>query len=424
MKRPSVLLGMSHGLSALLMAARKAAWMATLLVAANAGIAAPPSITLAVWQVLPAEKAALAQAIASFTQATGIQVKTQVIADKYMDVIRSRFAGRITPDVFYLDSHEAPILIRSGVLVPLDAHVGVPNDFYPQFLEAFRGENRKLYGLPKDYSTLALYINTALLKQAGFSLADVPTDQVALMDFARRLQAKLPRGVAAMILEKDLARHLAAIESYGTALIDAKGDARLVGNAGAVTYLQAFVDGRKGGYVLSPKDDLGADSPGAAFGAGKTVMMMEGNWVLSALRKDYADIAFVTREMPRINGRPNTMAFVVGYAVPRFAKNPEGGIRFAQFMTRGAMKEWSRGSGTLPSRSGVQAELGATQDAALAAHIAGARYATVWSRGTSLPVVNTNFGNQFQAALNGSISVAEALRRAEQASNREIERQR
>ena len=68
--------------------------------------------------MLPAEKAALQQAIAFFTRSTGIAVKMEIIADKYMDVIRSRFAGRITPDVFYLDSHEAPILIRSGVLLP------------------------------------------------------------------------------------------------------------------------------------------------------------------------------------------------------------------------------------------------------------------------------------------------------------------
>ncbi|MBC7467689.1 MAG: sugar ABC transporter substrate-binding protein, partial [Ramlibacter sp.] len=42
----------------------------------------------------------------------------------------------------------------------------------------------------------------------------------------------------------------------------------------------------------------------------------------------------------------------------------------------------------------------------------------------SLPVLNTNFGNQFLAAMNGSITVAEALARAERASNREIERQK
>ena len=72
----------------------------------------------------------------------------------------------------------------------------------------------------------------------------------------------------------------------------------------------------------------------------------------------------------------------------------------------------------------MQAALNLAADPALAAHIAGARYATVWSRGIGLPIVNTNFGNQFLAALNGSKPVLDAMRRAEQASNRELERQR
>ena len=81
-------------------------------------------------------------------------------------------------------------------------------------------------------------------------------------------------------------------------------------------------------------------------------------------------------------------------------------------------------AGTLPTRVSVLAALKLDADPALAAHIAGARYATVWSRGIGLPIVNTNFGNQFLAALNGSKSVRDAMLRAEQASNRELERQR
>lgn len=391
---------------------------------AGAGRAAAESITLAVWASPPGESQALDHGIAAFTRATGIEVKKEVITDQYMDVLRSRFAARKTPDVIYLDSSEALFLIKSEVLLPLDAYLSNSADFYPQFLRAFTGEDGKLYGLPKDYSTLALYINTGLLAKAGFKPADVPLDQAGLMAFAARLQPKLPRLVAAMIFEKDLARHLSSIEACGEPLISANGDAHLQGNACSRAYLQGFVDGRRAGVLFSPKADLGADSPTAAFGAGKAVMMMEGNWVLGNLHKDYADVSFVTREMPKVNGRVQTMAFVVGYAVPKYGRNPAGGIRFAQYMSSIGMAAWSRESGTLPTRRSVQAALNVAANPELAAHIAGAAYATVWSRGTSLPVAASNFSNQFLAALNGSKSLAEALQKAEQSANREIERQR
>ena len=401
----------------------------TLLCWAGGAAFAAEQITLAVWGSPPAEARALDLSIAAFTRSTGIVVKKETIADKYMDVLRSRFAARKTPDLFYLDSSEAPMLIKSGVLETFDGRIDELADFYPHFIDAFRGDDKRIYGLPKDYSTLALYVNTRLLAAAGFKPAQVPTDIVGLMAFCRSLQARLPKGKAAMIYEKDLARHLSAVESFGTPVITPQGDASLASNPGALAYLGAFVQARQGGYVVSPKDDLGADSPAAAFGAEKTVMMMEGNWVLSALRKDYADVPFVTLEMPRVNGRPQTMAFVVGLAVSRFARNKEGAFRFAQFMTQRAdsaaqATDWARLSGTLPTRASVQAALNLAADPALAAHIAGARYATVWSRGIGLPIVNTNFGNQFLAALNGSKPVLDAMRRAEQASNRELERQR
>ncbi len=400
------------------------------LAATPAGAAgAAERITLAVWGSPPAEARALDLTIEAFTRSTGILVKKETIADKYMDVLRSRFAARKTPDVFYLDSSEAPMLIKSGVLENFEGRIDDLPDFYPHFIDAFRGDDRRIYGLPKDYSTLALYVNTRLLAAAGFKPEQVPREFNALLDFCRVLQARLPKGKAAMIYEKDLARHLSAVESFGTPVITAQGDANLASNPGVQAYLQAFVRGRQAGYVLSPKDDLGADSPAAAFGAEKTVMMMEGNWVLSALRKDYADVPFVTREMPLVNGRPQTMAFVVGLAVSRHALNKAGAFKFAQFMTQrgnsaAEVTDWARLSGTLPTRVSVLAALKLTADPALAAHITGAGYATVWSRGIGLPIVNTNFGNQFLAALNGSKSLHDALLRAEQASNRELERQR
>ncbi|GJI88924.1 extracellular solute-binding protein [Duganella hordei] len=385
---------------------------------------AAASVTVAIWASSPGEVAAFDQASAAFTRQTGIVVHKQVIEDRYMDVLKSRFAADNPPDVFYLDALDAPVLIESGVLESFDGKVDAPADFYPRFLDAFRGTDGKLYGLPKDYSTLALYLNPALLKQAGFAVADVPRDFDALMRFARTLQPRLPKGTAAMLIEKDLARHLAALETAGTPIIDANGDARLVSNPKVYDYLNALVAGHAQHYLASSKDDLGADWGGAAFGAQKAAMMVEGNWVLATLKKDYANVQFLAREMPTVNQRRQTMAFVVSYAVPRKAKHREAGFQFARFMTGTGMRLWASESGTLPSRRSVEEAMQVSKLPELRAHVLGAAYATVWSRGTSLPIVDTNFSNQFGAAFNGSKSLAQALQTAETVSNREIARQK
>jgi len=403
------------------MTTRRTVLLAGAAAMANARAATAAPVTIAVSAPLPAETAALDYTLARFTQTTGIPVRREVVTDKMMDVMRSRFAARNTPDLFYLDSHEAPQLIQSGVLESLDTVIESPADFYPQFLDAFRGADRRLYGIPKDFSTLALYVNLDLLSKARMSPARLPADLPGLLAFAADLQKRLPPRTAALILEKDLARHLSAIEAYGEPIITPEGYARLAHNRGALDYLEAWVQAHRQGYALSPRDDLGSDSPGAAFGTGRAALMLEGNWVLGSMRRDYADVRFETREMPLVAGRRQTMAFVVGWAVPIYARNKAGGMALARYMTGPGMREWARRSGTLPSRKSLLAEF--QGDPVLAAHIRGAAYATIWSRGLGLPVINTNFGNQFLAALNGSISVAEALARIERVSNSEIKRQ-
>ena len=42
------------------------------------------------------------------------------------------------------------------------------------------------------------------------------------------------------------------------------------------------------------------DSAGAAFGSGKAVIMIEGNWVLSALNNEYPDVNYEILESPTV----------------------------------------------------------------------------------------------------------------------------
>jgi multiple sugar transport system substrate-binding protein len=40
-----------------------------------------------------------------------------------MDVIKTRLIGDAAPDIFYLDSFEAPLLMKYGVLEPLNSYI-------------------------------------------------------------------------------------------------------------------------------------------------------------------------------------------------------------------------------------------------------------------------------------------------------------
>ncbi|RHW32829.1 extracellular solute-binding protein [Neobacillus notoginsengisoli] len=380
-------------------------------------------ITLAVWGSSPAETDALESTIKSFEESSGKEVKVEVIQDNFLDTITSRFAAKNAPDVFYMEAYAAPRFIKSGVLTDISNDVKNQEDFYTPQLDAFKDDEGKLYAVPKDYSTLALYVNTDLLTKAGFKVEDIPSDWEGLLDFSKQVQAKLDKGQAAMVVDNTLARHLSALLATGLNPVKDDGNADFTSNPEALKYLQSLADGQKEGYLAHPKNDLGVDWAGAAFGTNKTVFMIEGNWVLSALKADYQDVKYEVLPAPTINGKEQTMTFTVGYAISKNTKNKEGAVEFINYMTGDGLKQWSEGSGTLPSRASVADEMKVTEDPVLKPHVDGAEYGTVWSSGVTLPVISQSFDNQFLAALNGDKSVEQAMKDAEKEANAEIKRQ-
>ncbi len=129
------------------------------------------TITLSGWSNLT-EQQLLQQVLQNFeAKHPNIKVQYNVIADEYMDVLKTRLIGETAADVFYLDAFTAPEIMIPGVLEPLNGYISKEfnlADFNLKFLKAFQ-RNGKIFGLPKDFSTLALFYNKKAFKAAGLS---------------------------------------------------------------------------------------------------------------------------------------------------------------------------------------------------------------------------------------------------------------
>ena len=153
----------------------------------------------------------------------------------------------------------------------------------------------KLYCAPKDFSTLALEINTDLWAKAGLTDADVPTTWDQLTAVAQKLKAKgvMPAGPR---------RH--------------PGPDRRVHGAGRRLDHQR---GRQAGHRRQPGEPAGpavrasrcsraacakypkqldAGWAGEAFGKGKAAMTIEGNWIKGAMQNDFPNIKYTVHPLP------------------------------------------------------------------------------------------------------------------------------
>ncbi|MFC4775835.1 ABC transporter substrate-binding protein [Paenibacillus sp. GCM10023252] len=384
----------------------------------------PVTVTLAGWGSSPEEQDLLKQTLSEFeAEHPNVKVNYEVIADQYMDVIKTRLIGGEGPDVFYLDAFEAPGLIEKGVLEPLDSYV-TPEfdvaDFEQPMVDAFKQDGVS-YGFPKDFSTLAMFYNKKHFEEAGITAPPATWEelQAAAKKLTKQEGGKTIRygfGVA-----PELARQMFMVKAFGGQVSDDKGQATFA-SPEALQGLQLVVDMHNVDKSSGEPKEAGAGWGGEMFGQGKASIVFEGNWAIPFLESNYKDLEYGTAELPTVNGKKGTMAFTVAYVMNKESKKKEAAWELISYLTgKEGMKTWTSKGFALPTRKSVSAELGYDKDELRSAIVAGGAYATPWQAGSTLPTVMSNFNNQFVDTFLGKSKLEDAMKKAEATANKEID---
>ncbi|MBO1054100.1 MAG: ABC transporter substrate-binding protein [Dolichospermum sp. DET73] len=381
----------------------------------------PPFITvkLSGWTGNPLEQRLLKQVIEDFEkQHPQIKVKYEAISDQYMDVIKTRLVGEAAPDVFYLDALEAPLLMGQNVLEPLDKYIKPKfdlTDIEPNLLNNFTYQNR-IYGLPKDYSTLALFYNKQAFNQVG--LTSPPTTWEQLRSYSKQLTGKLNKYGFGEIPE--LARQAYKITAFGGEIIDKNGYATFANNPG-LQGLELVINQYQKDRSSAQKSDVGTNSGSEMFGQNKVAMVIEGNWAIPYLQETFPKLEFATAEIPEINNQKSTMVFTVAYVMNKQAPHKKEAWELISFLTgKEGMKKWTAKGFALPARKSVAQQLGYDQDRLRSSLVAGVNYATPWQLGKNPAAIINNFDNQFISVLLGQQPLKQAMLKAQDAANKQI----
>ena len=383
------------------------------------------TLTLSGWGD-PIERQLLQQVLNNFeAKHPKLKVKYEVIADQYMDVLKTRLIGETAADVFYLDALEAPALIKPGALEPLDKYI-TPEfdiaDFEPTLLNAFQ-QGGKTYGLPKDFSTLALFYNKKAL--ASTNLSQPPTTWEELREYSKKLtidnnkDGKIDQygfGIA-----PELARQYFMIKAFGGELINSDGKARFA-SQDSLKGLQLIIDQYRKDKSAAQPSDVGTTSGSEIFGQNKAAMVIEGAWLIPYLKQTFPNIEYATSEVPRVADKKGTMAYTVAYVMNKQSKHKQEAWQLISYLTgKEGMKAWTSTGIALPTRKSVTAALGYDRNPLYSSFIAGADYATIWQVGENLPIILNNFNNQFISAMLGEQSLLDAMTKAQETANKEIE---
>ena len=373
----------------------------------QAATAASGTVTLTGWSVGTTEEALLKQVIAAFQRKyPKIKVKYDAIPN-YDQAMLAKFSARKPPDVFYLNSEKASTWISQGLIAPLDSYVKSTHfstkPFYPRLLSAFRYKGQ-LYGLPKDWSPLAMEVNTAALAKAKVT---VPKTWAQLSAAARALKAA---GQPPMCLSVDLARMLAFMYENKGAFLNAAKTKAVVNSKANLATVTTYIGWLKSGLAQTPVQ-LGVDWCGKALGEEKASIIFEGNWITDYMHTTFPSVKWKTYPMVRNKARGN-LGFTVSYSIAKDSKHKKQALQMLRYLTGPAgMKVWVRTSGFLPSRSDVKPPPGR------AIFLKEAPVTHPWQFAPGFSKVYDTANNELQSAYEGKQSIATALKNIQKAAS-------
>jgi multiple sugar transport system substrate-binding protein len=353
-------------------------------------------LVLSGWSAGAVEAPILEQLLEDFQAAyPKITVKFEPVAGEYPAAMAAKFSAGEPPDLFYVDSSLAPTWIEDDLLEPLDDYIARSGfdagQFYEGYLNAFKGPDGKIYGLPKDGNTLAMAYNTAMLEEAG---VEPPTNHEELVAAADALKES---GVdAPLCLSSTMDRALAFVYQNGGALFNEDKTAAAIDSPESVAGIEWYLNLFKNGQGQRPSD-LGVDWCGQALGEEKSAIIFEGGWVDPYMTDTFPDVEYAWAEMPEGAGGKATLAFTVSYSIGAESKNKDASWVLLSYLTgKEGMTTWTEGGVANPSRKDVA---GAEGKEIL---IQGAEYARPWSFIPGFSEINDAFNNAFTAALEGS----------------------
>ena len=366
---------------------------------------AQTKLTLTGWASSDAENKMLQQIVDGFNKANPDIVVTLNQVPDYDTTLAKDLASGNPPDVFYVDSNRLPDLVKAGQLAPIGDKLTATDDFYPSLKEAFTYDGQ-FYCPPKDFSALALQINTEMFDAAGLK---PPTTWEELQAAAEKLTTDK---VAGLVIPTDPARWLAFLYQAGGAVADEDFTKSELTSPEAVTAMTFYSDLYLKGFAKTPTD-LGAGWPGEAFGKGLAAMSFEGNWIYPYLKSTFPDLKFQNVELPAGPAGKATLAFTVCYGTPTNGKNPDQALKLIDYLTGAeGMKAWTDLGLAMPTRKSLT-EGWLTAQPDQAAFAAGVEYAHKWQFIPGWGKVNDEISKQIQLVFAGQATPEDALAAAD-----------
>src|SRR5688572_18428433 len=303
--------------------------------AAPADTAAAPAeaveISYGLWD--QNQLAAHEQIIAAFeAQNPNINVTPEVVPwGDYWTKLQTAVAGGAANDVFWMNGPNFPVYASKGVLMDVQDLVtkdSVDMSKYPESLVKLYSYNDHVYGLPKDFDTIALYYNKDLFDKAGvdYPTADWTWDDLAA---AAKTLSDPANGVWGLAVPGDQTGYWNFVYQNGGAILAADGNSVLVDQPAACEAITFLYDTMKAGSMPDQASASAMSPDSQLFPGGKLAMLTSGSW--NAKTFSAAGFKLGIAPLPK-KAKQATIIHGLSNVVWSGTAHPEAAWAFAKFL--------------------------------------------------------------------------------------------
>ncbi|MFQ6170629.1 extracellular solute-binding protein [Oryzobacter sp. R7] len=335
---------------------------------APASASGPVALKMLIASSGDAETNAVKAATDAWAKKTGNTVEVTVASDMNQQLAQG-FASGSPADVFYMDAGRFADYAKQGSLYPYADQLEDNSDFYEPLRKAFTYEGKQ-YCAPKDFSTLALVINTDAWTKAGLGDGDIPKTWDDLSAVSKKLTTG---GQVGLGLGTGIDRVGAFVVQNGGWWLsedNTKAQAATPEVKEALAYVQE--NNKAGNFKFANELDSGWG--GEAFGTKKAAMTIEGNWIKGAVNNDYKGLKYTVAELPEGPKGKGTLQFTQCWGIAADSKAQAQAVDLVKSLTTvESQMAAAEAFGVMPSRQSA-AEQYKTKYPEDAAFIAGGEY--------------------------------------------------
>ncbi len=270
----------------------------------------------------------LKELLSDFEKENNIKVDFIHIPQNYFQKLHLLFASNLQPDVIFINNHYIKMYTDANLLEDLTSTISKEeNEYHKTALNCLK-DNDKQYAIPRDISSLVLYINKDIFRERNIKI----TNKIKTLEELKEISEKLTtKEHFAINSEEDPLFWLYFLAANGGGALSDNSNEIIINSEKSIEALNLYSDFINKYHYAPTKAQIGSMTCAQMFINGKIAMYLGGKWFVPKFKEtitfDWDIIEFPSSAENKV------YVDASGWAISKNSKNKNNALKLVNFLS-------------------------------------------------------------------------------------------